>query len=253
MFKSFIKIKIKGFFFRHLPFSWVEPVCYSKENVELLSFFSGHRENTEFSSCLSSFLSPTRCYLPARCCSPQGNFISYMIASSFSLHLVHTRDIALEWEKYWLVVGYVHVLEVKGGITGGCTTCTMWHHLQKTNEEKCDLACSRSCLPADPACILCFYVHRQHHPETVFCVILIICFSFIQNNPKQLQGNSMQGTDKELWVVSSGRTRSNPFQPWSIHYGITMITFWVACSCHAWIHPLLHSTTPSYIAAFICL
>lgn len=80
-----------------------------------------------------------------------------------------------------------------------------------------------------------------------------MCFSFTQNNPKQLQGNSAQCTDKEPWVVSSGRTRSNPFQPWSIHYGITMITFWAPRSRHAWIHPLLHSTTPSCNAVFIHL
>lgn len=107
---------------------------------------------------------------------------------------------------------------------------------------------------APPPCSLCF-LHTQTAPswDAVQCNPNCMCFSFTQNNPKQLQGNSAQCTDKEPRVVSSGRTRSNPFQPRSIHYGITMITFWALCSRHAWIHPLLHSTTPSYNAVFTYL
>lgn len=83
----------------------------------------------------------------------------------------------------------------------------------------------------------------QHDPN-------FMCFSFTQNNPKQLQDNSMQCTDKEPRVVSHGRARSNPFQPQSIHYRITMITFWAVCFHHAWIHLPLHSTAPSMLHSF---
>lgn len=147
----------------------------------------------------------------------------------------------------------VHVCMCKE--KGRYAICTMWHSVLKTNEEKCVPVCSMysTCTPSLQ--FVCFFLHTQTAPswDAVLCNPNCMCFSFAQNNPKQLQGNSAQRTDKEPRVVSSGRTRSNPFQPRSIHYGITMITFWALCSRHAWIHPLLHSTTPSYNAVFICL
>ena len=134
-----------------------------------------------------------------------------------------------------------------------CTLCMMWHSFPTTNEDKCVLACTVYMFSPHG---WCFCIHRQRHPETsgvILCNPNCMCFSFAQNNPKQLQGNSAQCTDKEPWVVSSGRTWSAPFQPWSIHYGITMITFWAPRSRHAWIHPPLSGTTPSYNTLFICL
>lgn len=115
----------------------------------------------------------------------------------------------------------VHVCMCKE--KGRYAICTVWHSVLKTNEEKCVPVCSMysTCTPS-----LQFVFFTQTAPswDAVLCNPNCMCFSFAQNNPKQLQGNSAQRTDKEPRVVSSGRTRSNPFQPRSIHYGITMIT-----------------------------
>lgn len=97
---------------------------------------------------------------------------------------------------------------------------------------------------------LCFYIDNNPILKIVLRNPNYMCFSFTRNNPKQLQGNSTQCTDKEPRVVSRGRARSNPFQPQSIHYRITMITFWAVCFRHAWIHSPLHSTTLSMLHSF---
>lgn len=95
------------------------------------------------------------------------------------------------------------------------------------------------------------FIHgQQSYLQIVLHDPNFMCFLFTWNNPKQLQDNSMQCTDKEPRVVCHGRARSNPFQPQSIHYRITMITFWAVCFHHAWIHLPLHSTAPSMLHSF---
>lgn len=83
----------------------------------------------------------------------------------------------------------------------------VWHSLQKTDEEKCVPVCS---MYTDSTVLR--RLHRRHS-GVILCNPNSMCSSFTQNNPKQLQGNSAQSTDKEPQVGSSGGTRSAPFRP----------------------------------------
>jgi len=82
-------------------------------------------------------------------------------------------------------------------------------------------------------------VHHVHVPplQIISCNPNWMCFSFTQNNPKQLQGNSAQSSVSQVRAKrgSSSRRKSTPFRPWSILYGITVITLWAPCSCHTWL------------------
>lgn len=126
--------------------------------------------------------------------------------------------------------------DAQNGIYG--TVCTQW---RKNKSALCTLNST-----------MCFYMDSKPFLKIVLHNSNYMCFSFTPNNPKQLQGNSTQCTDKEPRVVSRGRARSNPFQPKSLHYRITMITFWAVCFRHAWIHSPLHTlrTTPSMLHSF---
>lgn len=84
---------------------------------------------------------------------------------------------------------------------------------------------------------LFFYVRDGLILKGLACDPNYMCFALARNDPEQLQGRS----DKEPGVASSGGARSDPVQPQSVHYGITMITFWAGRFRRARVHSLLRS------------
>lgn len=113
----------------------------------------------------------------------------------------------------------------------------------------CDTDCTHIYLSFPALCLFAFVESpiqslSHRHSGVIPCNPYWMWFSFPQNNPKQLQGDSAQSTDNERKVESSEGTKSSPFRPYSIRYRITVITFWAPCIWHISLNITLHSTTP---------
>lgn len=150
-----------------LPLYWLEAVSCSKEKSKrlyFLFFFSLSKTGYRWaiSPCLPASL-PVSPPLLSPCSALRSTGELYLICDRiillFSLHLVHTRDIALEWENYWLVVGYVHVC---------LCMCVCVKRRDVTPYALCDTVCwklmrknvsqSAACtVHAPPPCSLCVF------------------------------------------------------------------------------------------------
>lgn len=113
-----------------------------------------------------------------------------------------------------------------------CTVCTTSNTLQTTNEEKCVPVYSM-CAPR-PLYSLPFLRWQTAPSRDVYTTDILLCYVIlivcVFNLHRTIQSNYRvilcSPQTKSQRVESSGRTRSPPFRPRSIHYGITMITFW---------------------------
>lgn len=188
-----------------------------------------------------SWQPPVRHHLLAQPWGPHGNCISYVMESFSAVPYIwfHKSDIALEWENHWPVVEHVHVCKVKGGVTWGwmewAAVCAQKDFKPKVHLEQHIL-----------------FIHgQQPYLQIVLHDPNFMCFSFTWNNPKQLQDNSMQCTDKEPWVVSHGRARSNPSSPQASITGLQYNI--LGCLLSACLDPFASPQHSSIHVAWFCL